>query len=344
MVDLTRLPVPSVNRAFIKSLFWLILILYLATHFSFMRGIYDRLLTRPEVRKEVLAPISDVVLDDKIWIQRAVIIQNRGNGDAKNVYFQIVIPDGRITRFEIVSEEPYSLPITSTLNSSFVSFSLDRLAAGAQVSIRLWASVSSSRSKADCQTSVTFDGGIAESRSRPTALEEIRSIGNYVAQSMNHLWARLQSLLIHTQLYAFFRSWFPIENQEFQEITISILLLLFGSWVILRREWFAVMVATLSGLFVLLFVDFWVNPSILFFLMALSLIPLAFTRSGTERAVLIAGAGLVWFIIVDHQCFRRLIAIEQMTKFMSCVPLEVPAGIVVGYTLLVTYFVFTDKR
>lgn len=344
MVDPTKLPVPTVNRTFLKGLFWLILFLYLATHISFMRGIYDRLLTRPEVRKEVLTPTNDIILDDKVWIQRAIIFQNRGNGDAKNVYLQFVVPDGKITRLEIVSEEAYTLPITPTLNSGSASLSLERLAAGARVSVYLWASVSSSRSKADCLTSATFDGGIAESSDQPTALEEIRNIGSYVTRGLNRLGGRLQSLLMPTEAYAFFHSWFPIENQDFREITISILLLLFGSWVVLRRNWFAVMVAVLCGLFILLFADFWVNSSVLFILMALSVIPLVFTRSGTERVILIAGAALVWSMIIEHPCLEQLAASGQGSGWLSCVPHRIPGGIAVGYTLLVVYFVFTDKR
>ena len=125
MIDPSRIQFPKVNKTFLKGFFWLLVFLFLASVFSSARGIYDRFLRKPEVRKDVVQLGQDVRLGNQLWIQRAIIIHNRGNDDARNVQIKCLFPNGMITRIIVISEEEYS-EISDSNSTKSCTYSLPR--------------------------------------------------------------------------------------------------------------------------------------------------------------------------------------------------------------------------
>ncbi len=345
MIDPSQIRFPSIDKAFLRGIFWLLIFIYLAESFSIFRGIYDHFLGRPEVRYEITSQSTDIVAGGEYWLQRTVRVNNGGNGDAKNVRVQIAIPGSQITRLKIMSEEAYSTPEEQELLDDGAStLALDRLAAGAQVVITVWAVISSHIDHPEIAISATFDGGSAESSQRPTALEEIHLLADTFARGLRTLWLRLSARFAFPSLYRDASSRFPLADTEFREAFLATAILLVGAWLLLPRHLAAVLFAFAGGGFAFLFLDFWVSSTTLVIATILAIVALLFTRSNRERLVLVGGTILTWFWVIDRQCLATLLPnnLSLGLAIPACVPLEVPGGIWLGYGLMVLYLGFIE--
>ena len=89
MIDFGNLRFPTVDRTFLKGIFWILVFLFLATIFASARGIYDKFLKRPEVRISSVQIGPEWVDDGTLWSQTATVVVNKGNTDAHDVFIGI---------------------------------------------------------------------------------------------------------------------------------------------------------------------------------------------------------------------------------------------------------------
>ena len=362
MIDPSRIQFPKVNKTFLKGFFWLLVFLFLASVFSSARGIYDRFLRKPEVRKDVVQLGQDVRLGNQLWIQRAIIIHNRGNDDARNVQIKCLFPNGMITRIIVISEEEYS-EISDSNSTKSCTYSLPRLAAGSKFSLLLWVTSSSMipnypPKAIDPIVSASFDGGVAVSSDKPTALEEVQGIWLIINNGLRAIIRRFDAkiqpgLVIQHLTLSLLPLWgihvynnTNLDNREINSAFVSVLLLMATAWLLLSRIWAGLFIALLFSLFVWLFFDVYLDTIWLLIPCILGLIALGNTGSIREAIILSSGLVVMFAILllnmtmVDWDCIRlnTFWTIQMFTCFQS----NIHGGVWLGCLLFATYLIIIE--
>lgn len=366
---------PDVNRTFLRGIFWILGLIFLASVFSLAQGIYSKFFQLPEVRKVVLQVGHDINLGSTILIQRAIIIHNRGNADARNVYIQCSVPAGYITRISVISEESYrNNEAESVDGEKTCNFSLDRLAANAKFTIFLWATVSSASVSDNTAMdysliSASYDGGSAEFGNKPTALEEMRGIGTILSQGLSEIAIQTDRRL---RLNALLQYWtenslpamgiyiwgLGIDNaSNLGSVVITSILVLFALWLFFSKLVAGIGFAVVTGFLAWLYLDF----SVHYLWLALPLTVAMFeivdlygdintTRSlrlqrgyGKEIWILFFFFCIVlMLIVVIHKGIVDTSCISGNVLFPACMPLTVSGGLWIGFTIFALYFLVVD--
>ena len=366
MVDPSNIRFPKVNKEFLKGLFWLLFFLFLASVFVSARGIYDIFIKRPEVRVAVL-PIGELaIISNTTWSQHAVVVHNRGNESAKNLFVNIRVPKGEIVRTNILSDESYE-SVGAQLGISS-AYTITRLAPGARFITVLWHSSPTPKvSTSDRRTikplvSVAFDGGVAESAQVPTALEEMQGIGQITSTGLLSIFERLDDRLnlsstwinsVQSSLPQFGIEWSTndeVPPHEFWGAIISIAIIAGLGWLLLPRAWAGLVTAGLVGVFLWLYLDSRIDTIWMFAPIVIGFIALAFSNSNVERLILVISIAVCGWITVtnyftsDLQCVLQLQYNVNFIDFFSCTQYTVNMGIAVGFIVLHSYLVFVDFR
>ena len=361
---------PRVNKAFVKGLFWLAVFLFLASIFSSFRVIYDNFLKKPEVRQETVVVGSQVV-EDKLasWSQRAIVVHNRGNADARNVYIQFTVPNGKITRVEPYSEEPFNELQTSVSESR--AYTLTRLASGAKILFLTWfVSVSPTIDAGSNQVfmtkaplpivSTTFDGGTAEAGERLTALEEMQHLGKLLFDGLQSIWLRLEQKLnlsnageyivgtMLPQLGIRYTVTPASANQDMLGALVAIGMLAGFAWLLLNRVWAGLITATFSGLFLWLYLDLKVDVFWLVVPLMLGIAALFTSKSVKERVLLCAllFISIAWLLqstsVADWSCAANEVSTFALTAIFLCSQADLDGGLVMGLSVLAAYLLVVD--
>lgn len=363
---------PDVNRTFLRGIFWILGLIFLASIFSLAQGIYSKFFQLPEVRKIILQVGHDINLGSTILIQRAIIIHNRGNADARNVYIQCSVPAGRVTRISIVSEESYREESVASANAC--NYSLDRLAANAKFTIFLWATVSSA-SISNNNTidysliSATYDGGSAEFGHKPTALEEMRSIGTIISQGLSEIAIQTDRRI---RLDTLFQYWITtslpakgvyiwgigIDNaSDLRSVVITSVLILVALWLFFSKLAAGVGFAAVTGFLAWLYLDFSVHYLWLAVPLAIAMfeiVDLYGDINTTRSQRLQRSYGKEIWILFFFLCAVSLVIVATYTGTLdtscisgdtllpTCIPLTVNGGLWMGLTVFALYFFVVD--
>jgi len=174
------------------SLILLILVLMLlVSRYSWARISFGQLLAYPEIRfyrhPSRVARVGTEYLSEDIYT-----FENRGSKSASEVYLSVVVPTGRVTRYDFICQEPYTVSET-LLPSGRLGISLERLGPRAKAALYVW-SATGRETPSPVEISVTARDGTIESFAQPTATEEVESYVRFVeriGQEIVHLLRRL---------------------------------------------------------------------------------------------------------------------------------------------------------
>jgi len=169
-----RLPSIRIASLFLQLLLIGFIFVILASQFSWVRVIYDQIpfLTRPELRAQVFA--QDARLGTEWWIQRMAVIKNLGNKAAYETLINIFVPNGRITRYQVISDQYYSIDETTNLSEGKLRVSVAEMPPGAKITIYLWAVQPARRPSPEVEITAVHSSGSAKAADTPTPIDEFR--------------------------------------------------------------------------------------------------------------------------------------------------------------------------
>lgn len=359
MFDFGNFRFPSVNKAFLRGIFWLLIFLFLATIFVSARGIYDRFLQKPELRISIFSIGKDFYEKDGAWIQRGIIVENQGNADATNVLITSFMPNGIVSRIDINSDERYLIEY-SGYDSRNAWIDVPRLAQGGAVRILLWGKylvpIDSIIEQPQPQIHVAYDGGVAESRDTPTALEEIKNLGDLVTSGFVAMYIRFDNqigfTMISNAIYnnlarfgIYDISYGKIPN-DFRAALVSSIIISGCCWLLLSRGWAGLLIASLIGLLLWLYTDFTVNIVWLAFAVLLTTVSALLTDNEKEAAILSAvlAIGLTILYTFTYPEQWACIGFNNFSwiEMFNCVPVHIPGSITIGFFIVNLYLFATD--
>lgn len=170
LITLVRL---VISKIFIKAIFWLAILIFIASLLPWTKGIYDHIFPRPELRITESSPSQDSQAGNEWLYQRVAVVENRGNSTANQVYVTASLPGGRINKYEVFADHPYTVHPNTDISRGYLVLALDRLSPGARITVYLWGSqveyMQSSRMFA-----AVYDAGSAPSTGEPSSEEQIR--------------------------------------------------------------------------------------------------------------------------------------------------------------------------
>jgi hypothetical protein len=307
-----------------------------------------------------------------IWTQRAIIIHNRGNADARNVYIRFTIPNGKITRVVPYSEEPLTEIDLAIAESR--AYTLTRLSSGAKIIFMTWSASRGSQPNASTNddsttagtpvVSTTFDGGTAEEGTRLTALEEMQNLGKLMIDGLQSIWLRLDQKLGASDLglyvlnntlpqFGITYSVTSLTNQkELIGALIAIAMLTGFAWLLLSRVQAGLITATFAGLFLWLYLDlkvdvFWLLVPVLLLLVALG-VAFGTKKSSKEKLFLgIAFAFSVTWLLQstdtsEWNCFGESLSRGDVGAVLACSQVDLDGGLVIALIIFAMYLLWVD--
>ena len=188
-------------------------------------------------------------------LERIAVVKNLGNAPAQNVFMHVFLPSGRITRYNVVSQELYRVK-ENKLSEGEIGIWLDRLGSGAAVSIYIWG-VQSGTSQGLIDISVTSDRGCAFPDDKPTVIEEVKSYGDFIIQEF---LAGIRYILEQEDIrslrdFPFVqRILFLAQNRDFQAAIIAMALIVGGCWLFLGRRSALIAIGILIMFFIILYI------------------------------------------------------------------------------------------
>lgn len=249
----------KLNKQFLQFIFMFLLFLFIATFFAPFRGIYDRFIQRAEVRKSIEVMDQDIWFGDRYLIKRFVTVANKGNQDARNVNISVRLFNGEITNLEIYSDEIYS---SSDEFANRLMIELPRLSAGAQVILIVNAEIFPYMLINDISqfdVVATYDGGIAEPISNPTAFETMTRLGDEFASGITIFYRRFRETVSPDVSPLVFGiesiSLYPLSGREYRQLLFSFTFLSLLMYFFLPKLVFFLVFSVFSGFFVWLFID-----------------------------------------------------------------------------------------
>jgi hypothetical protein len=315
----------------------------MATILTSARGIYDRINQRAELRYELanMRPVAHS--ESAVWVRSIVSFHNGGNGDANDVYISLTLPNGRITRVQVLSHEPYSAKEDDPTGEAY-AISLARLAPGAEVVLIVWGTYPGKSLRLDPMVSASFAGGIAESSDRPTSLEEFKDVGARISAGGSEMVSRLYSQMrvVYEQLGVNPPATLTIYNLDSLELgendvrnaLLVSAFIIFASWLFLPKEAAGAVTGIMLGLLLWLYTDIlvgigwlgWYVPAAAG--LALVLLMMVKDRRTFFQFTLIAGSAVIAAAILGISGIDLICAIRSGD---ACEPIRVPAGIVVPF-------------
>jgi len=241
-----------IYRAVMQFIFGVLLVTYLASRSSWAESIVNRFWAYPELRIQEYMPEKDIKMDNQWRLERIAVVKNLGNAPAQNVFMHVFLPSGRITRYNVVSQELYRVK-ENKLSEGEIGIWLDRLGSGAAVSIYIWG-VQSGTSQGLIDISVTSDRGCAFPDDKPTVIEEVKSYGDFIIQEF---LAGIRYILEQEDIrslrdFPFVqRILFLAQNRDFQAAIIAMALIVGGCWLFLGRRSALIAMDILVMLFIL---------------------------------------------------------------------------------------------
>jgi len=339
----------------------LLIFVFIATFFAPARGVYDQFLKKAEVRHELIE-LEDSGIADPRQSTRALLVENKGNVDAKNIRLQYSLLSGQLLSTKIVSDEAYSISSSETTSNTLV-VSLPRLSPGAQF-------IMLSESKEGDSTrpietllpspyiSVAFDGGVSLPSTDPTALESVENLGwsvqrglvvmqEGVTEKTNARTLRSMTLNVLPVFGIDDFAGLPFANEQFRDALISVLLIVFLSYFLMPRAWAGLLTAILLGTLLWVFSDFTMN--VIWLLLALILFEVAFltTYSRRERFVIAAFFPVLFvlnvYYIGDSSEFLCLFqGFSASSNPLNCMNGQVPGGLTLMFLTIPIYLFVTD--
>jgi hypothetical protein len=259
-----KLPNIRIGKQLFRLLFMFLLFLLLATRFEWAKGIYDRVFASPELRIHQYAPDSDVVLDQEVRFQRVILLQNRGRKAAVEVYISVSVPQGRISRYDIASQEAYTVTASSHLDTGSLSISLPRLAPEATIAIYVWGASSIARDDLVLASAVA-DSGVAKPLGNPTALEESEGYAVRIAGAIREAYHSLRAQPRVQTAHQALSSKMPaaarnlLSDVDFTSMAVAALILVGLTWLFWSRTAVISLLAVVGTVFTWLFFDFSVS-------------------------------------------------------------------------------------
>lgn len=233
LITLVRL---VISKVFIKAIFWLAILIFIASLLPWTKGIYDHIFPRPELRITESSPSQDSQAGNEWLYQRAAVVENRGNSTANQVYVTASVPGGRINKYEVFSDHPYTVHPNTDISRGYLVLALDRLSPGARITVYLWGSrveyMQSNRMFA-----AVYDAGSAPSAGEPSSEEQIRGfIDMILANFEESLTWIIDNVIgqegIHNYELAFGGISIPIPQVP-SHLAISAITLAFLAWLFL---------------------------------------------------------------------------------------------------------------
>jgi hypothetical protein len=170
LITLVRL---VISKVFIKAIFWLAILIFIASLLPWTRGIYDHIFPRPELRITESSASQDSQTGNEWLYQRVAVVENRGNGTANQVYVTASLPGGRINKYEVFADHPYTVHPNTDISRGYLVLALDRLSPGARITVYLWGSRVEYKQSSRVFAAV-YDAGSAPSTGEPSSEEQIR--------------------------------------------------------------------------------------------------------------------------------------------------------------------------
>lgn len=358
MIDLSRLQFPTVDRAFLKGIFWILVFIFFASIYASPRGVYDRFLKNPEVRTNVLTLGNEVNIERDVWTQRMVTIENQGNDDASDLYINIHVPNGVIKRIAVRSDERYSASELN-LNAGTYTLEVERLAPKARIAVLLWSKQAdlTGSDELTATVSAAFDGGIALSEANATALAEVQGLGSSLVVGIQSMITKFEDKLgvqewtdaagqILPLIGVYDFEGIPSSDDDFRRALTATGMIIFAAWLFLRREWAGLIMAFIVGIFIWLFIDFDMNIIWLGFAVAVGSIALRLTNSFRELLILsvlvLIGLAVIT-VSTELQHWMCTNPFENNISYvMNCLPVKMPGGIVLGYLAVHFYLIVTE--
>jgi hypothetical protein len=269
LIELVRL---VISKTFVKALFWLAVLIFISSLLPWTKGIYDRVFPRPELRIIQYHPSQDSQLGNEWWYQRIAVVENRGNSTANQVYVSASVPGGRITRYQVFADHPYTVHPNTDTSRGYLILALDSLAPGARIVVYLWGSQVTYSSGGEISFAAVHDTGSAPSSTELSSVEQIQDIVDNVLSSLGESFA---FVLSNQRIYELasglkVRDFYVLIPYVPPFLAISAIVLAFLAWLFFDPVKAALIHGGLvSGIFWLLVQNFSVPPEI----MMLSTVP-----------------------------------------------------------------------
>jgi len=237
------------SKRFLQLMVLILLVFILVSKYASSQWLYDRLFTYPELRIQEQMPDVEVEQGGELWFQRVAVFQNRGNSTATGVEMGAFVPNGRITRYRVVSDEPYTVRSRTELPADEFRMSADRLAAGAEIILYLWGAQALPMSSSQVRFSAVHSNGSAPRHDKPTALEELQQLSSRILQSFRGSRSFVMKLFGLEGLPASSaaRPIMDLLGAMPDDLMFSILVVFLASWLFLEETHFHVVIAVLSA-------------------------------------------------------------------------------------------------
>jgi hypothetical protein len=178
------------SKIFIKAIFLLAILMSLASLLPWTKGIYDRMFPLPELRITEPGSSLDTQVGNEWICERVAIVENRGNGTANQVYVTASVPGGRIDKYEVFADQPYTIHPITDISRGYLVIGLDRLPPGARIKVYLWAS------QVECLQSnrifaAVYDGGSAPSTTQLSSEEQVRGFLDMIVANLEESSTRI---------------------------------------------------------------------------------------------------------------------------------------------------------
>ena len=255
------LPNIRITRQVFRLLLMFLLFIFLASRFAWAEGIYDRVFARPELRIHQYEADVKVHLDNTTRFQSVVVVQNRGRQSASDVYVSMVASRGRITRYQIASEEAYAVSNNSNLKDGALYLTLPRLGPRASLRVYVWGS-SQSYVEPPLMVAAIADSGAAKPLTESTALEESERYAFDLVRVFEEAYHAFRS---HPKVLAVSQA-FSTEfsdivdtvttNEHLTSMFIAALVLVALAWLFWSTSVLMTLISILATIFMWLFFDF----------------------------------------------------------------------------------------
>ncbi len=211
LINLIRL---IISKIFLKAIFWFAILIFIASLLPWTKGIYDHIFSGPELRITESSPSQDRQVENKWLYQRVAVVENRGNSTANQVYVTTSVPGGRIDKYEIFADHPYTVHPNTDVSRGYLVLSLDRLSPGAKITIYVWGSRVENGLSGRMFAAV-YDAGSAPITEEPSSEEQIRNFTDMLLANLAESLALVKEKVIGPE---------GIRNNElaFGDISVSI--------------------------------------------------------------------------------------------------------------------------
>lgn len=315
--------------------------------------IYDSVIRAPEVRKQVVSS-PEIVVGDQMWLQQAVVVENKGHSDSKNLRIITALPNGSILRYQVISNEIYTVDPASDAQKLVVT--MPRLAPGMDVAVTILVEQPAELDDVDPQVTAMYDGGVAAPMDELTSAEEMQAwqgavgaglfqfqqrlsqygIDQFIAQVDGAL-AEMPTLAANLGIFGVATIGPRTSEPATAPALLVMLLILVAALFFFGWDGLHLTGAVLVGLFLWLFTDFYVSA--LWFAPAILLALLIGYRSGAVWII----TTLIVLLLASSVSVSELTCSlqgrsQRMYNIFTCIPVLAPGGLLIAYIWLTMFF------